>query len=263
MTITIEQAIEKIISSIPGAPFSDTVDTIKAGDPSQELTGILVTFLATCESVEQAVELGANLLITHEPTFYNHLDQTDWLHQHPSYIAKRQLIEQSGVVIWRFHDYLHSLPPDSTVMGLLKELNWQANGSPEQPYLCSIQPLTLLALGQWVKKQLGLQTVRIVGDLGAPCKRIAVLPGFPPTEFQMEALGVGGADALIAGEIHEWEVSEYVRDANHLGYKKGLIVIGHAASEEPGLRFILPWLEGQLPGVAIHFAPTENPFHQI
>src|SRR6185295_8740732 len=132
-----------------------------------------------------------------------------------------------------------------------------------QPCLCSIQPITLLELGQWVKKQLGLQTIRVVGDLESRCERIALLPGFPPAEFQIGSLGEAGADVLITGEIHEWEVSEYVRDAVHLGYKKGLIVIGHAASEEPGLRLIIPWLEEQLPGVAIHFAPTQNPFHQL
>jgi putative NIF3 family GTP cyclohydrolase 1 type 2 len=263
MTLTIQQAIDQIIAAIPGAPFPDTVDTIKAGDPSQELTGILVTFLATCEAIEQAVQLGANLIITHEPTFYNHPDVTDWLSQHPSYKAKRQLIEKSGLVIWRFHDYLHSLPPDSTVMGLLKELNWEANGSPDLPYLCSIQPMTLRELGGWVKKQLGLQTLRVVGDLDSQCERIAVLPGFPPAEFQMGSLGMAGADVLITGEIHEWEISEYVRDATYLGYKKGLIILGHAASEEPGLRRMLPWLEERLPGVAIDFVPTSSLFHQL
>ena len=72
-----------------------------------------------------------------------------------------------------------------------------------------------------------------------------------------------GVDALITGEIHEWETSEYVRDANHLGYKKGLVVIGHAASEEPGLKRIVPWLEERLPGVAIRFVSTNNPFHLL
>jgi putative NIF3 family GTP cyclohydrolase 1 type 2 len=263
MTLTIQQAIDRIISSIPGAPFSDTVDTIKVGDPSQEIRGVLVTFLATCEVIERAVQLGANLIITHEPTFYNHRDTTDWLNEHPSYIAKRQLIEKSGVVIWRFHDYLHSLPPDSTFMGLLKELKWEANGFPEQPYMCSIQPLTLLELGQWVKERLGLHTLRVVGDLTSRCEQVALLPGFPPAEFQIGSLGEAGADVLITGEIHEWEVSEYVRDAAHLGYKKCLIVIGHAASEEPGLRFIIPWLEERLPGVAIHFVSSGSPFHQL
>jgi putative NIF3 family GTP cyclohydrolase 1 type 2 len=79
----------------------------------------------------------------------------------------------------------------------------------------------------------------------------------------MGSLGEAGADVLVTGEIHEWEVSEYVRDAAYLGYKKSLIVIGHAASEEPGLRWIIPWLEDRLPGVVIHFVPTGSPFHQL
>ena len=263
MTLTIQNAIDTIIASVPGAPFPDTVDTVKLGDAAQDITGIVVSFLATCEVIEQAVQVGANLIITHEPTFYNHLDGTDWLKNHPVYQAKRRLIEENGIVIWRFHDYLHSMPPDSTVMGLLHELNWEANLSPEQTYLSQIQPLTLLELGRWVKKRLGLTTIRIVGDLTWHCERIAILPGFPPAEFQMECLGDTGADVLITGEIHEWETSEYVRDAAHLGYKKGLIVIGHAASEEPGMRWIIPWLEERLPSVAIHFVSTGSPFHQL
>ena len=263
MTLTIQNAIDTIIASVPGAPFPDTVDTVKLGDAAQDITGIVVTFLATCEVIEQAVQLGANLIITHEPTFYNHPDTTDWLNHHPIYQAKRRLIEESRIVIWRFHDYLHSLPPDSTVMGLIKELNWEANGFPEQPYWCQIQPMTLWELAQWVKQQLGLPTLRVVGDLTSLCERVALLPGFPPVEFQIDSLGNAEVDVLITGEIHEWETSEYVRDAAHLGYKKGLIVIGHAASEEPGMRWIIPWLEERLPGVAIHFVTTGNPFHQL
>jgi putative NIF3 family GTP cyclohydrolase 1 type 2 len=263
MTLTIQQAIDRIVASVPGAPFPDTVDTVKVGDAGREITGIVVSFLATCDVIERAAQLGANLIITHEPTFYNHRDETDWLSQHPAYQAKRRLIEESRIVVWRFHDYLHSVPPDSTVMGLLKELNWEADRSSDQPYLCQIQPMTLREVAQWVKQQLGLPTVRVVGDLASQCKLVSVLPGFPPAAFQIGSLGEAGADVLIAGEIHEWEVSEYVRDATHLGYKKGLIVIGHAASEEPGLRWIIPWLEERLPGVAIRFVPTGSPFHQL
>jgi putative NIF3 family GTP cyclohydrolase 1 type 2 len=261
MTWTIQQAIDTIVASVPGAPFADTVDTVKMGDSSQELTGLVVTFLATCDVIEQAARLGANLIITHEPTFYNHADETDWLRDHAVYKAKRQLIEESHVVIWRFHDYLHSVPPDSTFMGLLKELKWEPNG--EQPFICSIQPMTLLDLGGWVKKRLGVQSLRVVGDLALQCERIAVLPGFPPAAWQMGSLGEANADVLITGEIHEWEVSEYVRDTNHFGYKKGLIVIGHAGSEEPGLRWIIPWLQERLPDVTIHFVPSGSPFHYL
>src|SRR5215212_3122185 len=247
MPVTIQKAIDTIIAAVPGSPFSDTVDTVKAGDPSQEITGVVVTFLATCEVIEKAMQLGANLIIAHEPTFYNHPDMTDWLSQHPSYIAKRRLIERSGIVIWRFHDYLHSLPPDSTFMGLVQALGWESKELPDAPYLCTVKPATLMELGQWVKSQLGLNTVRGVGDLGAICENVCLLPGFPPAEMQIGVLGRPDVDVLVTGEIHEWETSEYVRDATHLGYPKGLIVIGHMASEEPGMRRIIPWLEERLP----------------
>jgi putative NIF3 family GTP cyclohydrolase 1 type 2 len=263
MTLTIQQAIDAIIAAVPGAPFRDTVDAVKVGDSSQEITSIVVTFLATCDVIEQAIQLGANLIITHEPTFYNHPDETDWLSNHSVYAAKRQLIAENNIVIWRFHDYLHSLPPDSTFMGLLNELQWDANGSPEHPYICSIESMTLMELGQYIKERLGLQTVRVVGDLTSRCERVALLPGFPPAAWQMGSLGEAGADVLITGEIHEWETSEYVRDATHLGLKKGLIVIGHMASEEPGMRRIIPWLEEQLPNVPIHFVSSGSPFHYL
>ena len=181
MSVTIQKAIGTIIAAVPGAPFSDTVDTVKAGDPSQEITGVVVTFLATCEVIEKAIQLGANLIITHEPTFYNHPDRTDWLSQHPSYIAKRQLIERSGIVIWRFHDYLHSLPPDSTFMGLVQALGWESKKLPDAPYLCTVKPTTLMELGQWVKDRLSLNTIRVAGNLGAICENICLLPGFPPS----------------------------------------------------------------------------------
>src|SRR5689334_515469 len=111
MTLTIQQAIDIIIASVPGAPFPETVDTIKLGDASKEIKKVVITFMGTVEVIEKAIQLGANLIIVHEPTFYNHPDTTDWLTDHPTYKAKRELIEKSGIVIWRFHDYLHSIPP--------------------------------------------------------------------------------------------------------------------------------------------------------
>src|SRR5258706_12660829 len=135
MSLTIQKAIDTIIAAVPGAPFPETVDTVKVGDTTQEITGIIVTFLVTGEAIEQAIQQGANLIITHEPTFYNHLDKTDWLKDHPVYQAKRRLIEENGLVIWRFHDYLHSVPPASTAMGLLRGLIWESSEWTEPPNL--------------------------------------------------------------------------------------------------------------------------------
>ena len=263
MTITIQQAIDAIISAVPGAPLYDTVDTVKIGDPAQPLGGIVTTFLATAEVIEQAAQLGANLIITHEPIFYNHRDEIDWLADKPVYAAKRRLIEQQRVVIWRFHDLLHTLQPDPTVAGLLEEMGWEAYALPERPYVCRIPSMTLRQLADWVKTRLGIETLRVVGDLDMTCQGIGLLPGCPGRGAQIGTLAQGEVDVVITGEISEWETSEYVRDATRLGQGKGLLVLGHAASEEPGMRWVTPWLQARLPGVAIRFVPTGKLFHWV
>jgi putative NIF3 family GTP cyclohydrolase 1 type 2 len=260
MSMSIQNAIDTIIAGVTAAPFADTVDVVKMGDPARELTGIAVAFLATSEVIQKAAQLGANLIITHEPVFYSHLDATDWLTDSFTFQAKKQLIQQSGAVIWRFHDYLHSLSPDPTLMGLVKELGWQAYISPEGAFVCNLPPTTLQKLIEHVHQRLDLGVLRVVGDPAMQCKTVGLLPGFPPAEMQMGIFERPGVDVLIAGEIHEWETSEFVRDANRLGTPKGLVVIGHKASEEPGMRWIIPWLQERLPGAAIHFIPTGSAF---
>lgn len=67
--LAIQQVIDTIIAAIPGGRKQETVDTVKTGDPAQPVKGIVTTFLATQEVIERTIALGANLIITHEPTF--------------------------------------------------------------------------------------------------------------------------------------------------------------------------------------------------
>src|SRR5580704_3730099 len=56
-----------------GVPWQkETVDTFKAGNPDTPVTGIAVTMMATMDVLQRAAANGQNLVITHEPTFYNH-----------------------------------------------------------------------------------------------------------------------------------------------------------------------------------------------
>ncbi|MCY4204703.1 MAG: Nif3-like dinuclear metal center hexameric protein, partial [Bacteroidetes bacterium] len=83
--LTIQDVINLITEEIPGAPWESTVDTIKSGDSSQPVRGIITTFLATQRIIDYAVRQNINLIITHEPTYYNHLDETVWLESDPVY----------------------------------------------------------------------------------------------------------------------------------------------------------------------------------
>ncbi len=261
--ITIQDAIDTIIAAVPGAPFPKTVDTVTLGNTLQPVTGIIATFVATCEVIEEALKRNANLIISHETIFYNHLDETNWLREKAPYHAKRRLIEENHLVVWRLHDYLHAMQPDIIVAGLLKDLGWESLLPPEKPFYCHIPPMTLQQLVCYIKVKLGLEHVRIIGDLELVCQGVSLLPGFMGRERQIEILSQPEVDVLICGEIHEWETGEYVRDAIHLGHRKALIVIGHAASEEPGMKRIIPWLQMHVPGIPVDFVPTGKLFHWL
>lgn len=263
MAMTIQEVIDTILAASLVLPIPNTVDTVTVGDSSQYITGIVSTFLATSEVIERAVDLNANLIISHETIFYNHRDEVDWLRDYDVYKAKCRKIDENKLVIWRFHDYLHKMQPDMTAVGLLKELEWETCSELDNPFYCRIPPMTLLQLANHIKTKLGIENLRVIGDLDLTCRGIGLLPGFMGQARQIALLNQGEVDVVICGEIHEWETSEYVRDAVHLGLRKGLVVIGHAASEEPGMKWIVPWLQGLLPGISIHFVPTANLFHWL
>src|SRR5580658_9011249 len=77
--LTARQLIERVQAHV-GVPWrGETVDTFKAGDPETRVTGIATTMMATYDVLMRSAAAGKNLIITHEPTFYTHLDKTDAL----------------------------------------------------------------------------------------------------------------------------------------------------------------------------------------
>src|SRR5436309_6229446 len=102
---TAREIVERIQKNV-GVPWrTQTVDTFKAGSPDTPVTGIATTMMATFEVLEKAAAAGRNLVITHEPTFYSHLDTTDDLRNDPVFQAKQSFIAAHHLVVWRFHDH--------------------------------------------------------------------------------------------------------------------------------------------------------------
>lgn len=254
---TVQQVIDQILAAVPPGP-EDTVDTIKVGDPSQPVTGIVTTFLASCEVIDRAAELGANLIITHEPTFYNHRDHVDWLEGDPVYRHKRELLEENEIVVWRFHDGLHRHQPDGVIAGVLDDLGWKEYARPEDPRVCEVPPSTLLELAALLKARLGTARVQAIGDPSRRYRTVGLMVGAAGGEAQIRFLRKTDVEVLVVGELAEWETSEYVRDASHAGRAEAVLIVGHAASEEPGMRWLAEWLRPRLPGVTITHVPLTD-----
>ena len=70
-TLTAQQVIERIQKNV-GVPWrTTTVDTIKAGSADTPVKGIATTMVATLDLLKRASAANRNLVIVHEPTFYN------------------------------------------------------------------------------------------------------------------------------------------------------------------------------------------------
>ena len=263
MSITIQEVIDRILQTVPGAPLEGTVDTFKCGNPTQPVSGIVTTFMATRRVIDRAVELGANLIIAHEPTFFNHRDEVDWLKGDKVYETKRAALDRHNIVVWRFHDHWHMHKPDGIMTGVVRLLGWESFIERDNDYLAVIPPMPLGELIQHVKTSFEMTTLRVVGPDDMTCRRIALVPGSPPIEWQLKALRETGADTLLCGETSEWQVCEYVRDACVAGENKAQLILGHEKSEEAGMHYLVEWLQPKVPGIAITHVPSGDPIRFV
>ena len=258
--ITVQQVMDLILKSIPAAPFKDTVDTLKSGNGSQPVKGIVTTMFATCDVINKAAAIGANFIIAHEPTFYNHADDTSWLENDDVYQFKYNLLKKHQIAVWRFHDYIHAHRPDGVMTGVLEALGWQKYSDADTPRVVTIPPASLQSIIDVVKSKLHIDHVKVIGDRSQQQSRILLMPGASGGKSQITALLKVKPDLLICGELNEWETSEYVRDLRYTGSKTSLIVLGHIVSEEPGLEWLVKWLQPQIPNIQVTHIPSNDAF---
>jgi putative NIF3 family GTP cyclohydrolase 1 type 2 len=255
---TVKQIMDMFISDVPGGALKETVDTLKAGSPDTKVTGIVTTMFATIAVIRNAVDLGANFIIAHEPTFYNHADETAWLQDDKVYQFKVELLKKHNIAIWRNHDYIHHLVPDGVTMGVLDRLGWKAHADAATPNILTLPPTTLKELIRHAKSKLNIEKVRYVGDPLQKCSKVLLIPGAAGGRTQIQAIEKVKPDVLMVGEIQEWETAEYVRDALAKGDNLSLVVLGHIASEEAGSEFMLNWLKEKVPSIKTTHVPSAN-----
>ncbi len=256
-TYTAGEAFQKIQQRYPH-PVPDTVDTLKAGDPATPVTGIVTTFLDTMDVLKEANRRGLNLVISHEPTFYNHRDDTTFFADDPVYQEKLKFIQQHHMVVYRLHDAIHRTPPDPFGVGLLDALGWRGYAKADDPYHVTIPATSLGALAKQLQAKLHARTLRVDGDPALMVTHIAIAPGAAGMEMQVTALRPDGIELLIAGEAAEWETVEYVRDARAQGRHKALILLGHEVSEEPGMEKCAEDLRLVFPGMKVEHIVAGN-----
>lgn len=247
------QLIETIIKETGAALVPNTVDVIKEGSPETPVKGIVTCMFATMDVLRKAVKKNCNLIIVHEPLYYNHLDNTGQFQNDPVYLEKKKFIDDHNLVIWRFHDYIHRIPSDGIVSGIVEKLGWKDHRAKENPYLFSFPKITLTDLLKKLKHTFPENSFYVVGDPEMTLSNVLYLPGSAGSETHIKQLQNSSVDVIIAGEVPQWETYEYVRDAVLQGRKKAVVFIGHINSEEYGMKFCADWLRKFVKDIPIHY----------
>lgn len=260
-TWTVGEIMDLFISKVPGAPFPSTVDTLKSGSRDSVVKGIITTMFATIPVIRETIRAGANFIIAHEPTFYNHLDNTDWLKNNQVYQYKAQLLKDNGISVWRNHDYIHSHRPDGVYQGVLEQLGWAPFTNESTPRNVNLpSPTSLANIIKTLKQKLDISNVRFIGDTHQQCSKILLLPGAAGGERQIRAIAESKPDVVLVGELQEWETAEFVRDARAAGQNLSLVVMGHTDSEDGGSIYMRKWLKEHVPDVQVTHIHSGNPF---
>jgi len=262
--ITAREVVGEIQKQVGVEWKKETVDTFKAGNPDTAVTGIAVTMMATMDVLQRASAKGLNFVITHEPTFYAHLDTPEGMPESdPVWAEKRAFIEKHGMVVWRFHDHWHMRKPDGIEAGMVRSLGWEKFQRSENQYLFVMPQTTVKKLAEEVANKLGSPVVRVVGEPGMKVTKVGFSPGAAGFQRETQALERDDVQVLLVGETREWETVEYAADAVTQGRNKALIVIGHVPSEQGGMEECTGWLKGFVKTVPVEFVATKEPYWTV
>lgn len=225
--------------------YSNTCDTLKCGDPQRIVKKVAVTMTASVDVIRQVCDWNADLLIVHEPTFYDHFDKR--LADDPVVQAKDKMLADAGIPVWRFHDHPHHKAKDMIGEGTVRSLGLQGqwiNRAWAVNRLLLDSPATPREIAEKFR-DLGAKHLRLAGNLDQPCRMISLCLGTPGGVF--EELRDPDVEIVLTGEASEFRLGEYARDAGALGMKKTLMILGHIPSEKEGMRYLADVIRERFP----------------
>jgi putative NIF3 family GTP cyclohydrolase 1 type 2 len=257
--LTARQVVERIQKTLAAAGVAwrtQTVDTFKAGNPDTAVQGIATTFMATLDSLQRAAAAGKNFVITHEPTFWNHLDKTGEFSADPIFKFKMAFVERHKMVVWRFHDHWHARKPDAIYVGFNRRMGWDKHLSGESLGVYRLPETTLEALARDVERKLKTRSLRIIGAPELEVSTVAI----GQHSLSGNASALQKSDVVIVPEAREWDSAEYLRDLVDAGLKKGALIVAHEEFEEWGMEDCATWLATFIHEAPVEWIPAGEPF---
>jgi putative NIF3 family GTP cyclohydrolase 1 type 2 len=237
-----------------------TVDTFKSGNPDRPVKTVCVSWMSTLRALERARDFGCDLFITHEPTFYSHTDDDPSFDPDKAVVEKRELLRESGMVVYRCHDVWDRVPEIGILDSWAKELGFPGKPVAQKTFY-SVYEVPEAAVGELARRmasrlqRFGQEALQLVGDPKTRVRRIAIGTGAITNAKGMFLLG---ADAAVITEVTYWRD---VRWAQDMGFP--LLIVEHSVSECPGVENLAVYLRKEFPGLRVEYIQEGCPFRLI
>ena len=231
-----------------------TVDSFRSGDPGRDVHTVAVGWMSTIYDLRQAVRLGCDLFITHEPTFWEHWAPESKYRHDLGGIEKTRLLEESGLVVLRCHDAWDAWPEIGIRDGWARGLgltNQIGVSHDKWSAFFEVPRTTLRKFARHVAakvKPIGQDSVQVLGDPDMTVSKIAVGVGcYTP---DIDAIRQG-ADCLIGtydGNWYYWETRERFVECG-----AGVISVEHGTTEYWGMKNCADYVAKTWPGLKVHY----------
>jgi len=234
--------------------WDDTCDTFIVGDPEKEVKTLGVVWMGTWELIKKVVEEGFDMLIVHEPVFYGLADPAE----EALAKEKHEFIKESGLVIYRSHDFWDRYPnigvQDAWVNLLelgekIVDVGWGGVHRTRRTTLDEFAEHVASKL-----KRFGQDCIRVLGESSSLIERVGVGIGFCGHFSWLSRLKEEGADVVIVTEPIFWRDVPWAQDAG-----LPLIFCDHATAEEPALEKLTEYLQEIFPELTVKFFLSQKP----
>jgi len=250
----VREILEHFLSRADWVDREKTVDRVIVGEADKNVDACAVTWIPSFETVREVVRRGFDLLICHEPTFWDHLD--DHPSEKPGCLEKLRFLERSGLTILRNHDCWDRWPeigiPGAWASFLALEASPAATARAGAQHRYDIDPVPFGRFAAHVAGRtgaIGEPAVEVVGDADQYVSRVGIGTG---CICQLGPYLDMGCDCCIVVD----DGTAYWRDIQHahdLGIP--IICVNHCTAEEPGMVTLTQYINDHVDGLtAEHIA---------
>lgn len=240
------------------APFASAMDFDNAGllvgDPDQPVSRLLIALDITPDVIREAVDCGAELIVSHHPVIFHGLKSLPTFHPvwqlaskgigaicaHTNLDKAQHIGVNEALAAALGLQHVRMIPQDVDTLLRIGELP---------------VPMTLCEFAGLVRNRLGCGSVQVCGQI-KNIRTVAVCGG--ACGDLANVAKAAGADLYVTGEAKQ---NEWI-DAAGIG--QPMLVCGHHASEAVVLPVLRDYLSRHLPGVDCRLTShLEEPFQTI